>query len=327
MVFLFRDKAVSNILFLLLLAIAVHFHFFISPTSISINNNDGVFGFLLEKFLKPLNAALLFAIYMVMIIFQALRLNIAINQYKMINQQHYTVAMSYILLTGFFAEWSLISAALVANFFVIWIFLQLSKLHNHTQPKALLFNTGFLIGVTIIGYQPAFSLIVITILALAIVRPFRISEWLILLIGTVLPFYFLGSYLFLTNQFILFKKFLPWFQPHLPVKNTTPFFWISFSILALLTLAGFYYNQQNANRMVIQIRKNWSFVLLLLLFMLPTCFMYHGATFTEVVLCIVPIAAIAANAFSYPKKLLLPNLLFWLSVAVIIYNNWMLVKK
>ena len=327
MVFLFRDKAISNIFFLLLLILAVHFHFFITPVVVDANVNDGLFSIVLSKFIAPLNQSVLVGIYLLIVLAQAIRLNIALNNFKMFQNQHYTVAMCYVMLTGFFQEWSNISSALLANSLIIWIFLKLATLSNNPTPKTLLFNTGFISGITIIGYQPTFSLIIITFFALAIVRSFKIAEWIILLIGIIVPYYFLGSYFYLTDNIVGFKKFVPWFQPHLPIDKSTVFIWIALAGLIVLIVSGFIYNQQNANRMVIQIRKSWAVMFILLVLMLPIPFLYHKATMVSAVLSIVPIAAIAANAFSYPKKLLYPNLLFWLSAAVIIYNNWLLVKK
>jgi hypothetical protein len=41
----------------------------------------------------------------------------------------------------------------------------------------------------------------------------------------------------------------------------------------------------------------------------------------------MPLAAFSSNAFSTPRRLILPNILFWLAVAVLAYNNWFLITS
>ena len=327
MVFLFRDKAVTNIFFLLVLVLAVHLHFFITPASVVALQDEGLIGIFLLKFIRPLNASILFFLYITIVLLQAIRLNTALNNFRMFQQQHYTVAMSYILFSGFFVQWTNITPALVANSLITWIFLKLANLNNHPSPKTLLFNTGLLSGITILCYHPTISLVGITFFALAIVRPFRIAEWSVLLMGLILPFYFLGSYLYLTDSFRLIGNYLPNIDFHLPLQQANVVLWVGIGILVISVIAGIYYNQINSNRMVIQIRKNWGVMLVLLLLMLPIPFIFKNATMESAALSLIPLSAFAANMYSYPKRLLFPNLIFWLSTAFLVYNNWLLVKK
>lgn len=327
MVFLFRDKAITSIIYLLLLALATHVHFFLTPALVVAQPNEGLIGLFLTKFIQPLPASIIFVIYLVLILVQAIRLNVALNNYKMFQQQHYTVAMCYILFSGFFTEWSSITPALIANSLIIWIFIKLANLNNNANPKTLLFNIGLIAGITILCYHPTISLVGITFFALAIVRPFRIAEWLILLMGLVIPFYFLGCYLYLTNNIQFLKTYLPNLQLHLPLQNANFVLWIGVLVLIISVVIGVYYNQVNSNRMVIQIRKSWAVMFVLLLLMLPLPFIFKNATLDSAALSLIPLSAFAANMYSYPKKLALPNILFWLSATFIAYNNWLLVKK
>ena len=327
MVFLFRDKAITNIFFLLVLIIAVHFHFFISPATVTIASNEGFIGILLKKYIQPLPSAVIFNFYIAIVFLQAIRLNTALNNLKMFHQQHYTVAMSYILFSGFFIQWTSITSALIANFLIIWIYLKLTNLNNHTSPKNTLFNVGLLCGITILAYHPTVSLIAIAFFALAIVRPFRIAEWFILLMGILLPFYLLTAYLYLTDQLQLLVQFLPHLQMHLPIDKLNSIAWIGIAVLIITVVLGIYHNQENSGRMVIHLRKNWGVMFVLLLLMVPIPFIFKSASLDSAVLSLVPLSAFAANFYSYPKRLLLPNLLFWLSVAFLAYNNWLLVKN
>jgi hypothetical protein len=325
-VFLFRDKSVVNLFFLLLLSLAVHFHFFSVPVAVVANPHEGFISEVLIKYIKPLPNPVLVVVYHLLLLAQAFRLNSVLTNLRMFQQQGHTTAMAYVLFSGFFAEWSAITPALVANLLIIWIFLQLSKLYNYPSPKSLLFNVGLLSGITILCYHPTSILVCITIFALAIVRPFRPAEWVVLLMGLLIPFYFLGSYFYLTDNLKQLLHFLPSIHFHLPLLKADAWFWIGLSVLALSLFMGIYYWQQNSGRMIIQIRKNWGVMMVLLLLMLPIPFIFRNESMHAAVLCLVPLAAYVSNVYQYPKRLFLPNILFWLSVAVIVHNNYQLVK-
>jgi hypothetical protein len=291
------------------------------------NAHEGFLADALVGFMKPLPLPLLVFLYHTIVLVQAFALNNMLNNLRMFQQQAYTTAMAYIMFTGFFAEWGNITPALLANGLIIWIFLLLSKLYNHTSPKSLVFNVGMLSSIAILCYHPTSTLVCITIFALAVVRPFRPAEWLVLLMGIILPFYFLASYLYLTNQIEHLKFFLPFIRFHVPALVVNVWFWVSLAGLLLSLLLGIYYWQQNSGRMVIQIRKTWGVMLVLLLLTLPIPFIFKNESLHAAAVCLVPLAAFSSNMYIYPKRLLLPNLLFWLSVAIIAHNNWQLVKS
>jgi len=327
MVFLFRDKSISGIVLLFLLLLAVHFHILIIPTTVLLDNNNGLINILLAKYIAPLNSSVIFVLYIITVFVQALRLNIALNNFKMFQHQHQTVAMSYILATAFFTQWSQLSAALISNFLVIWIFLKLARLSVAQTPKTLLFNIGLIAGATILAYHPTYIIILVVFFALAIERSFKLVEWVVLLMGIILPFYFLGAWLYLSNQFHKINIYLPDIHFHLPIQQATIWLWLSISILGVILLASIYYNQANSVRMVIQIRKNWSVILILLILLLPVCFVFGNTSIEASALSLIPIAALAGNVFSYPKRLLFPNLLFWLSILIAICNNLLITGK
>jgi hypothetical protein len=112
-----------------------------------------------------------------------------------------------------------------------------------------------------------------------------------------------------------------------PIKKVDAITWLGIAVLLITLIAGIFYNQENNGRMLLQIRKNWGVMLVLLILMLPIPFIFKNATLESAVLSLVPISALAANFYTYPKRLLIPNLLFWLSAAFLVYNNWLLVKK
>ncbi len=327
MVFLFRDKSIANIFFLVILSIGIHVHFFSVPPVVFSSVNDGVFSMLLKKYIAPLPPTVLFMLYHAIVLLQAIRLNFVLNDLKMFQQSSYITAMTYVLLTAVLPQWCSISPALLANGLLIWLFIRLCRLYNRASPKTLLFNTGLIVGLSVIFYHPTAILILVVLFALVEVRPFNTAEWVVLLMGIVLPYYFLFSWFFLQDKVSHFASLLPIPGWNLPLKEWNPLLIASLSFLLLILLLGLYCWQLFNKRMVIQIRKNWSVMLMLLMILLPIPFIYSYSGIESAQMALVPLAAFASNAFSYPRRLTLPNILFWLCIGLIAYNNWLLMKN
>lgn len=326
MVNLFRNKSYSGIIFLALLFLVVHSHFFVQAPIITTPTHSGFFEVFIQQYIQPLPGYLLFLIYAALVLVQAIHFNFALNNAHMFQQPGYTSGMAYILLSGFLPGWSQINAALLANTLIVWVFIKLIRLYNNPAPKTLLFNIGLISGCTILSYHPTITLLLVIFFALAVVRPFRAAEWLVLLIGAIFPYYVVAAFLFITNQTNNIYGILPHFQLAWPLA--LPAHWLSITIgyVLLLFILSFYFWQLHVNRMVIQIRKNWLIVLVLLLVSLfgPFIFAYAGRTAAFV--WIIPLSAFFANYFLYSKKTLLPNIFFWLALLLIFHNNWLLAK-
>lgn len=311
------------------MSIGVHFHFLMEAPLVDTNSgtNDGLLSIILDRYILSLPATIRFLLFHALITVQAIRLNMAMNELRMYPSTTFVPAMTYVLLTATISQWCAISPALVTNSLVIWIFIKLSRLYNHPSPKTLLFNTGLIAGLSVICYHPMAILIGVVLFALAVVRPFRLAEWLVLLIGIVLPYYFVLSVLYLTDRLPAIGSMLPDFYLGLPAGSYDKILLWGMSYLALILLFGLFFWQVSIGRMVIQIRKNWGVMMVFLLTLLPVPFIFQLGGLESGLLALIPVSAFAANAFANPRNLGLPNLLFMLALAVIAINNWYLLKN
>lgn len=327
MVFLFRDKSIINIFFLIVLSVVIHAHLLALPPQVFIGENDGVISLLLRQYLLGQSSTVLVLIYQAIIVLQAIRLNMAMTDFRMFQSTNYTTAMTYVLLSGFITQWCGISAALISNSLVLWVFIKLSRLYNNPSPRTLLFNIGLLVTLMSIAYHPTAILFLVVLFALAVVRPFHIAEWLVLLMGIIIPFYFLAAYLFLNGSLPNIITYLPILKWHLPLVQIDEWLLASFIYLFIALILGLFYWQKYNNRLVIQIRKNWSVMMVLLLILMPVPFIFFGAGVESAILSLIPLTAFITNAYGYPRRFFIPNLLFWLGVVLIVHNNWIFFKK
>lgn len=321
MVFLFRDRSDINLLFLALLSIALHYHVWIHPPLVIANESDGLIAYLLVQYIKPLPAIALVLLFQTLILSQAIRLNVLMSKLKMFNQVSYLPGFTYIILTALFPYWDVISAGLVANSLVIWILVKLLRLYDQSQPKSLEFNIGLILGGSILLYEPIAILIPVVLFALTIIRPFKLTEWLVMLMGVMLPFYFIFTFVFLTTEVQDFRHFLPrldWKNPLVrPQLNVI----ISLVTIGVQLFLGIYYWQEQQSRFIIQVRKYWSVLLLVLLLTLFQPIIFSAQALYASAIVLTPMACFISFAYSAPKRLFIPNVIFWGSVAVIVYNH------
>jgi hypothetical protein len=239
----------------------------------------------------------------------------------MFQQISYVPAFTYIILTAMFPYWDVISAGLIANSLVIWILVKLLRLYEQSQPKTLEFNIGLIVGISIILHEPIAILIAVVLFALLFIRPFKLAEWLVLIMGILLPFYFIFTYVFLTGNINDFRQFLPKLDWKNPLVQPSFNIILALIVMGVQLLAGFFYWNEQQKRFIIQVRKYWGvlFLLLILTFFQPILFSVQGLYASAIV--IAPLASFISFAFATPKRLLIPNLLFWAGAAVIVYNH------
>jgi hypothetical protein len=325
LVALFKDRSPATVIWLFLLSFIVHSHFIVDTPAIASAQNDGLLSVFLNRYVALLSPAIIILIYHALVILQALRLNYLFSDNRMYSRPNFLAAMVYILLTGIFNEWSNLTPALIENILVIWLFAKTVRLYSNPNPKTLLFNMGLLIGVSIILYHPSALLILVAFFALMVVRPFLITEWLVLLMGVVFPYYFLASYLYLTDSLGSILSYIPKWALNIPHTIISPAFFVTLGLIVIILVTGMLYSQQESRRLLIQVRKNWVVLSVLLIVMLPIPFINKGAGIDSLLLWIVPASPYMAKAFLGPKKNTFPNLMFWSLLAVALLKSWQVV--
>jgi len=322
---LFKDRSPATIIWLFILSFIVHSHFIVDFPQVFVGQNDGLLSVFLNNYVAGINPAFLIFIYHAIIIIQALQLNYLFNDHRMYSKPNFLAAMVFILLTGIFKEWSSLSSALIEDILVIWLFAKAIRLYNNPNPKSLLFNIGLLIGIGIIFYHPSALLILVAVFALLILRPFIITEFVVLIMGVVVPYYFLASYLYLTDRLSSIFLYIPRWGINIPRTSISPAFFVTVGLILVVLVVGMLYSQQESRRLLIQVRKNWVVLTAMLFVMLPIPFINEGVGLESLLLWIVPASPYMAKGFLGPKKNTLPNLMFWALLILALLKNWQLI--
>lgn len=279
-------------------------------------------GFLYKAFLKwliPFGSSLpvLYALIAYAFLYtQAIAFNRLVNAQRLMQRPNYLTGMSYLLVTSLFSEWNMLSAPLIINTLLIWVWAKMSGLYNQPHPRSSLFNIGIAIGISTFFYFPSIAFAALIISGLALTRPFKLAEWLIALLGIITPYYFLLAWVFLTDRWKGYR--LPGFAITYPRFNQTNWAYAAIVIVLIATATGLFYIQQNFRRQLIQARKSWNLVFLYLLVAVSIPFVNATHTFEYWILCAVPLSAFLGAAFLYPGRKWFSVALHWIMVAFVI---------
>lgn len=296
---------------------------FLHPKIPQLQQVDGFLYRALLKWIKPVGDSLpvIYALIAFLLLFtQAVSFNKLVNDQRIMQRPNYLTGMSYLLITSLFVEWNMLSAPLIINTLLIWVWAKMSGLYSNPKPKAALFNIGIAIGLSTFFYFPSLAFAALIIFGLAITRPFKPAEWLIALFGIITPYYFLLAIVFLTDQWKGYQ--FPGFAVTNPVFNQTQWAYAAIIIVLFASIVGIFFIRQNFRRQLIQARKSWNLAFLYLAVALFVPFVNATHTFDYWILCAVPLSAFLGATFLYPSRNWFPLLLHWLMVVFVIVISY-----
>lgn len=326
MIGIFKQKNPANLLILLITGVLIKLPVFLEPHPPIIHpSSDAVLYTTITRFLDPAakSFSLFYPILTYLLLFvQAVALTRFINNQRMTNKSTYLPGMAYMLVTSLLPEWNYFSAPLLVNSILLFVLSGLFGIYNKQNVRGTIFNIGLALGIAGFLLVSSLTFIIWVLLALAVMRPFRINEWLICLLGITTPFYFYAIYLFFNGQWS-WQAFLPVISIGLPSIQQTA--WLAGSVFLIMVpfLLGGYYVQENLRRMLINVRKGWSLLLLFLLTALLLPFINTSDTFENWIMGMLPLAAFHGCAYLYSKWQWFPLVLYWITVMFIVsYQYW-----
>ncbi|MBL0145120.1 MAG: hypothetical protein IPP48_04555 [Chitinophagaceae bacterium] len=247
---------------------------------------------------------------------QAITLNKLANDQKLFAKPNYLTGMSYLLITSLFTEWQVLSAPLIISTIIIWVLSKMSNLYNTQNAKTDLFNIGLVIGIGTFFYFPSVAFLLLVLFGLALIRPFKLAEWVIALLGVITPYYFLLAYVFIADKWQGYT--FPGFAITRPFFNQTNLAYIAIGLVLGASAFGLLFVNQNFRRQLIQSRKSWNLIFLYLLIAIFIPFINATHTFNYWVLCAVPFAVLIAATFFYTNKKWISLSLHWIMVGLVI---------
>jgi hypothetical protein len=323
---IFKQKASTNALLLFVYALVLKFPLFLHPFPPVLHAEDN---YLYRFVLTALNslfghAAVPYAILSFIILFsQATLLNSICNYHKILPRGNYLPGMCYILVTSLLPDWGHFSAPLLINSIIIWCWYRMVALYNSPSPVTAIFNIGLFLGLATLLYIPAIAFLSLLFFALLIMRPFRIREWLVGILGFTFPYYFLILILYFIHQ-LHWRNLIPQISFTFPAIPGSVWIIASISLLVIPFIVGGVYVQNNLNKMLIHIRKSWSLLLVFLIAAILVIIINKAGSYENWIVTAMPFAVFHSAAYYYPPNRFLIQVMHWVCFSVAIGINYLM---
>lgn len=260
-------------------------------------------------------------ISVVLVIMGALLLNSILDDYDVLPKNSSMAAFIYILIMSGSKEFVYLNPALFSNFFLILALGQLFRIYGKQDSFAPSFNTGFFIAIASFFYFPVVFIFLLVPLSFIIYRQFSWREWLISLIGLVLPYVFLATWFFWNDRFLLkYNEYLNSLK--IIDRGNLVFdtiFYIQAGFFIFVLLMAFFRMIGALNEKPIRIRKAYSILIWFVLlgngvFMFSKNYSFPGYCFL-----MLPATAMISGYLLLTKKAILAEIILWLlSISLII---------
>lgn len=203
-----------------------------------------------------------------LVVLQGILITLFVNDYKLLPSSNFFPAVFYVLLGSFFPDFLILSPAVFSITFLIISMMSLMGTYRKPNVNKSIFNAGFWIGVSAGFYPPALIFFLVTLVGLAIMRAFKLREYLVLIIGFLLPAYFGYVINFLlelkSGYFDIWHLynygFLPIFQGEFSHQELVGFGVFGFVLLWVILNMGEYFS-----RITIKVQKVLTVVVWLLI--------------------------------------------------------------
>lgn len=260
-----------------------------------------------------------------MISAEAIYFNHIINKREVLYKNSYLPALIFALLISCSPGLMKFHPVHFINGFILVILDRIFYVYKNDKSTSLLFDSAFFTGLAALIYFPALLLFPVVLIGLLILRPLNFREWLIVLIGFCLPFFFISVYMFWNRSLIPFWMsyidLFPDSRPEISISSNPPFIWLTIT-LATLLLLSLIKLRANFTKNIIRSRSYQQiFFILLLLGSISIGITRHIQVIHFVLIALPASLFISYFYLSAKKRLRLYDLSIWLLIGLIVWNQ------
>lgn len=258
----------------------------------------------------------------VLVLTEAFLLNYIINENAILTKQSYLPALFYVLFMSNNSAMLTTHPLLFANLFMLFAIDQ--HLNSYRKDKAFgeAFNAGLFVAVASLYYFPYIVFVPVLGIAFILLRPFIWREWVISLMGVVLPYCFVITFYFWMDtlpDFWYGKMFNPIIREQLKFNFSTAFYFtmiIGCSIL-LFSFGSLFGGLTGGSQ---KSKKSLILLIWLFVFSIGTVLLVPEITSRSFSAFAIPASVFCANYFLNIKKQGWAELLFLMFFSSIILN-------
>ncbi len=144
---------------------------------------------------------------LLLLLLQALRLNVVLNRYGVHPDRGYLVALTYLLVASVSTDLDTLSPLLLGHTFIVFALSTLLPTSREGYDNRRLFRAGFLIGLGALCYLPLALFLVVGLFAVVIFAASSFRSSLLLLCGFFFPYALVATFFFYNEALPGFAQF------------------------------------------------------------------------------------------------------------------------
>lgn len=280
-----------------------------------------LFNYLLA-ILKPVmgSAAIAYTFFGIVCIFlQGLYLNAITIRHRLFAKPTYVPLFCYLLLTSILPAYSYFSPSLMVNWCLLLSFDVMLRFSQSGQPRKHIFNAGFALSVAALFQFSAIFYFLLFIVAMILLRPFTIGEWVVAFIGYITPLYFFSCILFLADKLPAMQQW-PILGVSIPGKIEHHVFLLGcICSIIIMAASGLYVLQGQMPKSVIAVRRNWGAIVAAGIVSLIVAVLTPGRTDSVWLVLMPALSMIISNPMLLEKNKRFSNFTFYFSLLFVIF--------
>jgi hypothetical protein len=271
-------------------------------------------------------AWLSFVMLFLIVCAEAIYLNVVLNKHEVIYKNTFVPALIFALFVSITPQFMQFHPVHLVMLLLIRVFDRLFALYKNEAPVAALFDTGFLSGIIALLFLPGVIVLPLILTALTIQRPIKIKEWLIVIIGFMLPFFFLSILMFWKHALPAFwadyLSHLRNIHSTVAVSLSTPLLsaLIFVGVLLLLSLIKL---QANFRKNIVRTRVFQQIVFIFLLLSCGSLFILKQIELRDFLFMLIPVTVFCSYLFiSAKRRIFLYEYSLWALIGLILWNQF-----
>ncbi|HEX7366308.1 MAG TPA: DUF6427 family protein [Pelobium sp.] len=271
----------------------------------------------LDSFISPLANILIATLTMFV---QAMVFNQIINKHAVLGKSTFLPAASYIVICSVFTPFLSFTPPLLCNFFLLFIFNKILVEYKNSNSIAAMFDLGLIVALGTIFYFPFVGFLILLWIALLLFKPFYWREWASVLVGFLTLVFVLGVYYYWNNKLMDFVEIWKPLSTKLPIYiDIQVLDYVVLLPIVVCVLLSMYYLNQNFFKSYVLVRKSFQLAVAIFFTAILTFYLQPGFRVNHLLLSALPVSVSLSYYFVNAKKRWVYESLFIAIIAAIIY--------
>jgi hypothetical protein len=255
---------------------------------------------------------------------QVLHINYIIKKHEVLYKNSYLPALFYMIFIAIIPQFLSFHPVMFANSILIFALDKLFRIYKDPSPLQLVFDSCFLISLATLFYLPAIAFFLMFAVSILILKTFSWRDWIVGLIGLMLPIFFVALYYFwvddldeMKSKFILNNILQLWDTSGLILQG----YRITLALVSVIFILTLIKVRQNFYKNATRIR-NFQQVIFIFLFVALASLAFSGSVAVyRFSILTIPLATMISYYFLATQKAWLTETLFWLLMFTLIFNH------